>query len=69
VPYLVAAAYLAPRIGVGLFLAGVIAGQLGGGVLLDHVGAFGVAARPVDAVRILGVVALLAGVVLVRGFR
>jgi transporter family-2 protein len=69
VPYLVAAAYLAPRIGVGLFLAGVIAGQLGGGVLLDHLGAFGVETRPVDAIRILGVVALLAGVVLVRGFR
>ena len=68
-PYLLAAAYLAPKIGVGLFLAALIAGQLGGGVLLDHLGAFGAAARPVDAVRVLGIGALLAGVVLVRGFR
>jgi transporter family-2 protein len=69
VPYLFAASYLAPRIGVALFVAALITGQLTGGVIFDHVGAFGSAARPVDAVRIVGVVALLAGVVLVRGFR
>lgn len=68
-PYLLAASYLAPRIGVGLFLAALITGQLGGGVLLDHVGALGGAQRPVDLVRILGVAALLLGVVLVRGIR
>jgi transporter family-2 protein len=69
VPYLLAASYLAPKIGVGLFLGALITGQLAGGVLLDHLGAFGAAARPVDAVRVLGIAALLAGVVLVRGFR
>ena len=69
VPYLIAASYLAPRIGVGLFLTALIAGQLGGGVALDHLGAFGAAARPVDAVRVAGIAALLAGVILVRGFR
>ena len=69
VPYLFAASYLAPKIGIGLFLAAIIAGQLSGGVLLDHLGAFGAATRSIDAVRLIGVVALLAGVVLVRGFR
>jgi len=69
VPYLLSAAYLAPKIGVGLFLAALITGQLGGGVLLDHLGAFGAASRPIDPVRVLGIAALLAGVVLVRGFR
>ena len=69
VPYLLAASYLAPRIGVGLFLAALITGQLGGGVVLDHFGILGTATRPVDAIRVLGVAALLAGVVLVRGFR
>ncbi len=68
-PYLLAASYLAPRIGVGLFLAALIAGQLGGGVILDHLGAFGAATRPIDAIRVIGVAALIAGVVLVRGFR
>jgi transporter family-2 protein len=68
-PYLLAASYLAPKIGVGVFVAALIAGQLGGGMLLDQFGAFGGATRPVDAVRIAGVAALLLGVVLVRGFR
>jgi hypothetical protein len=69
VPYLLAASYLAPRIGVGLFLGALIAGQLGGGVVLDHFGMLGATTRPVDVARILGVAALLVGVVLVRGFR
>lgn len=69
VPYLLAASYLAPKIGVGLFLAALITGQLGGGVILDHLGAFGGAVRPIDPIRVLGVAALLVGVVLVRGFR
>ena len=69
IPYLLAASYLAPKIGVGLFIAALITGQLGGGVILDQFGAFGGATRTVDAVRLLGVAALLLGVVLVRGIR
>jgi transporter family-2 protein len=68
-PYLLAASFLAPRIGVGLFIAALIAGQLSGGVVLDQIGAFGGTTRPIDAVRVLGICLLLAGVVLVRGFR
>ena len=68
-PYLLAASFLAPRIGVGLFLAALITGQLSGGVLLDQVGALGGATRPIDAVRIVGCLLLLAGVFLVRGFK
>ena len=69
VPYLLAASYLAPRLGVGLFLAAIITGQLCGAVIFDHVGALGMTQRPVDAMRMLGVVALLVGVVLVKGTR
>ena len=69
VPYLLAASYLAPKIGVGLFLAALIGGQLGGGVVLDHFGVLGGATRSIDLIRVLGVAALLTGVVLVRGFR
>jgi bacterial/archaeal transporter family-2 protein len=68
-PYLLAASFLTPRLGVGLFLAAIITGQLGGAVTLDHIGAFGATPRPVDAARLLGVAALLVGVVLVRGVR
>lgn len=66
-PYLLAASFLAPRLGVGLFLGAIIAGQLIGGIVLDHLGAFGAEARPVDPTRLLGVVALVVGVVLIRG--
>ena len=69
VPYLIGASFLAPRLGIGLFLGAIIAGQLGAAVLLDHLGAFGAVARPVDPVRIAGIAALLVGVVLVRGGR
>ncbi len=68
-PYLLVASFLAPRIGVGLFLAALITGQLTGGMLLDQIGFLGGATRPVDALRIVGCLMLLGGVVLVRGFR
>ena len=41
IPFLVGAGFLAPRLGVGLFISAVIAGQLTAAVLLDHIGAFG----------------------------
>lgn len=68
-PYLIGASYLTPRLGVGLFLGSIIAGQLLGGLLIDHFGAFGTEPRPIDAMRLLGVAALFLGVVLIRGFR
>jgi transporter family-2 protein len=68
-PYLLAAAFLAPRVGVGPFMAAIVTGQLLAGVALDHVGAFGATPRPIDAMRMLGVAALLAGLLLIRGRR
>lgn len=68
-PYLLAASFLAPRIGVGLFLAALITGQLSGGVILDQIGFLGGATRPIDLVRIIGCLLLLGGVFLVRGFK
>jgi transporter family-2 protein len=68
-PYLIAASFLGPRLGIGLFLAAVIAGQLAGGVLLDHIGAFGATPRPLDPARLVGIGVLLLGVALVRGVR
>jgi uncharacterized membrane protein YdcZ (DUF606 family) len=68
-PYLIGASYLVPRLGVGLFLGSVIAGQLICGLILDHFGAFGTEARPIDLMRLLGATALLLGVILIRGVR
>lgn len=66
-PFLFGSSTLGPRLGIGLYLWAVIAGQVGSGVLLDHVGAFGAEARRADPVRLAGVAALLLGVALVRG--
>lgn len=68
-PYLLAAAFLAPRVGIGPFMAAIVTGQLVGGIALDHFGAFGATPRPIDAMRLLGVAALLAGLLLIRGRR
>jgi transporter family-2 protein len=67
IPYLLAAAYVGPRIGLGVYFAAVVAGQLTMSVFLDHIGAFGSVTRSVDPLRIVGIGALLVGVVLIRG--
>lgn len=69
VPYLLAASFIGPRIGLGVFLGAMIAGQLIGGMGLDHIGAFGATPRKVDTLRITGALVLLVGVVLIRGRR
>jgi uncharacterized membrane protein YdcZ (DUF606 family) len=60
------AAFIGPRIGIALFLAVMIAGQMGTSVLLDHVGAFGLEQQRITITRVAGIVALVAGVALVR---
>ncbi len=67
--YIVAAGFLAPRIGIALYVAAVTAGTLFGSVLLDHVGAFGNETQRVGGLRLLGVATLLLGVLLLRGGR
>ena len=57
---------IVPVTGVALFFVCMIAGQLMGSVLLDHIGAFGMAVREVTAPRLIGIVLALAGVLLVR---
>lgn len=64
--YLVAAGFLAPRLGIALFASAVTAGTLIGSVGLDHVGAFGLDTQRVSVVKLMGLFALIAGVVLVR---
>ena len=68
-PFLIASGFLIPRIGVGLYLASAIAGQLLGALLLDQIGAFGGHVYRIDLLRGLGGLALLSGVILGRGVR
>lgn len=67
--YLFGAGYLAPRIGIALFAGAVTAGTLIGALGMDHYGAFGGALQRISVVRMVGVAALLAGVVLIRSGR
>jgi uncharacterized membrane protein YdcZ (DUF606 family) len=64
--YVIGASALAPRIGIALFACAVTAGTLAGSVYLDHIGAFGGDVQRFNAMRALGLVALVAGVFLVR---
>jgi bacterial/archaeal transporter family-2 protein len=67
VPLLIGAGFLGPRLGVGLYLSSVIAGQLICSVVIDHFGAFGIPAHHFDLARAAGIGALVIGVVLIRG--
>ncbi len=57
---------IAPVTGALLFFLCVIAGQLGGAAIADHLGAFGLEVRPLSLARLAGIGLVLAGVVLVR---
>jgi transporter family-2 protein len=57
---------IAPITGALLFFACVVAGQLGGALLADHFGWFGVVVRPISLVRLAGLVLVLGGAVLVQ---
>lgn len=53
--------YTIPRIGAAPAIALVIAGQLATGIIIDQFGLFGVAVKPIDLSRLLGVGLLLVG--------
>jgi transporter family-2 protein len=65
--YVLAAAFLGPKIGIALYIAVVTAGTLIGGVGLDHYGAFGGTVIRVDSLKVAGLAFLMVGVVLIRG--
>ncbi len=66
--FVTAAAAFAPRLGAATFISITIAGQVLVSILLDHFGVVGFAARPVTALRLLGALLLVAGVLLIRKF-
>jgi transporter family-2 protein len=64
--FVAAAAFATPRMGVAYFIAVLIGGQLLVALVLDHVGAFGLAREPISLGRIGGVFLILMGALLVR---
>jgi transporter family-2 protein len=64
--FVAVAAFAAPRMGVTYFLMVAIAGQLLMALLLDRLGAFGVPRVDISAMRVTGVLLVVAGAFLVR---
>lgn len=60
-------ASLVPKIGVTLVMAASTAGSLGGALLLDDIGAFGIDEESISVLRVVGAALLLGGVALVQG--
>jgi len=63
---IVSAAFVGPRLGVAVFIALLITGQMFAALILDHVGAFGADVQRVTAMRVAGVGVMLLGVALMR---
>ena len=59
-------AAIVPVTGAAMFFVCLIAGQLVGSMLVDVFGAFGMAERPINLIKLSGVALALGGVVLVR---
>lgn len=59
------AATLAPMIGAALFFVCLVAGQLMGASIADHIGAFGLPQRSLSLTRFLGLLLVMAGAWLV----
>ncbi len=61
-------AFAGPRVGIATTSAALIAGQMLGAILFDHLALIGQAKDPIDALKIVGALFIVGGVVLVRGF-
>jgi transporter family-2 protein len=64
--YIVLSILLIPRLGAATVLALLVTGQLLAAIAFDHFGVFGLEKHPVDALRAVGAVLLIAGVLFIR---
>ena len=64
--YVFAIIVLAPRLGVAVTIGLTVAGQMIFSLLIDHYGLLGIPTQEVNWLRILGVAAIIGGVVLLR---
>jgi len=67
--YVATATFTVARIGAGAVVAATVTGQLVSSLVIDEFGIVGVDAVPLDAVRVLGALLLVAGTILVVGRR
>jgi len=64
--FVVAALGIAPVIGVGGFIAALVAGQMIASLAIDHFGLVGLDVRPLTVARAAGALLIVAGVLLIQ---
>ena len=64
--FIVIAILIVPKLGAAAFIAILVTGQMLASLAFDQFGWLGLAQRPIDLPRLLGVALLVAGVVLIR---
>ena len=64
--YVISATVVAPLFGLANFIMFAVVSQIIGSVLIDHFGLFGAAVRPVNGLRLLGIVILVSGLVITQ---
>jgi transporter family-2 protein len=60
------AIYLVPQLGAATFIVLLVTGQMVASVTADHFGWLGLAQRPIDLPRLIGIALLIGGCVLIR---
>lgn len=60
--YALSATLIIPRLGAASFIAFILVAQILGATVIDRFGLFGVVRRPVDAMRITGLIVIVAGI-------
>lgn len=66
--FVATAVTLVPRLGVAMTFSLVVAGQMFVTLIIDHFGLLGVDVRPVNWLRVAGILLITGGVVLIRRF-
>jgi len=64
--YVAGSIITAPVLGVALFFICVVAGQMIGSSIIDQLGAFELAVKPVNTMKLIGISFVLLGAVLVQ---
>lgn len=66
--FITAALMLTPRLGTTGFVACVIAGQMVAALIIDHYGLLGLTIREANPGRLVGVLAIFAGVIIIQRY-
>jgi transporter family-2 protein len=64
--YLLSITWVGPRFGIGNAVMFVLAGQIVSSAFIDHFGLFGAPHKPIDLLRVSGLVVMMAGIVIAQ---